>query len=42
MNIKIKLIIPFIAVLSIIFTSSVLFGAGSSDDEDDNYVEIVD
>ena len=42
MEIKIKIIIPFIAVLSMIFTNSVLFGAGSSDDEDENYVEVID
>ena len=42
MGIKIKLIIPFLAVLSMIFTNSVLFGAGSSDDEDENYAEVVD
>ena len=42
MEIKIKLIIRFLAVLCMIFTNSVLFGAGSSDDEDENYVEVVD
>ena len=42
MEIKIKLIIAFIAVLYMIFTNSVLFGAGSSDDEDENYAEVVD
>ena len=42
MKIKIKLIIPFVVVLSIIFANSVLFGAGSSDDEDENYVEVID
>ena len=42
MEIRIKIIISFIAVLSMIFTNSVLFGAGSSDDEDENYVEVVD
>ena len=39
---KIKLFIPFIVVFSMIFANSVIFGAGSSDDEDDNYVEVVD
>ena len=42
MEIKIKIIISFIAVLSMIFTNSVLFGAGSSDDEDEKYNEVVD
>ena len=41
MEFKIKFIIPFIAVFSMIFTNSALFGAGSSDD-DENYVEVVD
>ena len=42
MEIKIKLVIPFVVVFFIIFANSVLFGAGSSDDEDENYVEVVD
>ena len=41
MEFKINFIIPFIAVFSMIFTNSALFGAGSSDD-DENYVEVVD
>ena len=38
MEIKIKLVIPFVVVFFIIFANSVLFGAGSSDDEDENYL----
>ena len=40
---KVKyLIITLLAVSSLIFTNSVVLGAGSSDDEDSNYAEVVD
>ena len=39
---KNKFLIPFITVTSMIITSQVVLGAGSTDDEDSNYSEVAD
>ena len=42
MKIKTKFFIPLIAITSIMFTNTVVLGAGSSDDDDSDYLEVVD